>query len=54
MELYNVSLVKVGSVELYANSPEEAKKIAEESSSNQIFWQDGMVATNAEKIDKES
>lgn len=54
MKLYNVTVTRIGSVELYADSPDEAMKMAEESDSNQLFWMDGFSATDAEEIDKES
>lgn len=54
MKLYNVTVTRIGSVELYADSVEEAMRLAEESDVNQMFWMDEFSATDAEEIEKES
>ena len=51
MKKYSVIVTKIGSIELYADSPEEAMKIAEESDEEQIFW-NGINAADAEEIEE--
>ena len=61
MQLYNVTVTRIGSVELYAASPEEAMRMAEitmrmaeETNQDQLFWMDNFLATDAKEINKES
>ena len=53
-KLYRVIVAKTGSLETYADSPEDAMKIANETFETDIFWSDDFIATDAEEIEKES
>jgi hypothetical protein len=52
MKKYTVTVAKVGSIDLYANSPEEARKKAESSNENKMYW-NGIEATDVEEAEDE-
>ena len=51
MKKYDITVNKIGSIQLYADSPEEAMRMAEESDEEQIYWE-GVTATDAEELDE--
>ena len=52
MKKYTVTVAKVGSIDLYAESPEEARKMAEGSDEKQMYW-NGIEATDVEEAEDE-
>lgn len=52
MKKYTVTVAKVGSIDLYAKTPDEAMKLAEKSDEKQMYWE-GVTATDVEEIDEE-
>lgn len=51
MKKYDITATKIGNIQLYADSPEEAMRMAEESDEEQMYWE-GVTATDAEELDE--
>ena len=51
MKKFSVTVTKVGCIELYAETAEEAMRMAEESDEEQMYWE-GVTATDAEELDE--
>ena len=51
MKKFTVTVTKVGSIDIYANTADEAMDKAEKSKESQMYWE-GVTATDAEECEE--